>query len=114
MYSNDFPLMWDFCVDKGFDVFTWTTPPALSVCQGKEFVVLCPISHCSGELLYCKCAVLIPIQLTASGDCSVRLWDVGGGVMLDEFKAHSGSVKSIDVKMDEPSQSCTLLTECVN
>ena len=49
------------------------------------------------------CALLLPIQLTASGDATVRLWDVVGGVMLDEFKAHRASVKSVDVKMDEPS-----------
>ena len=28
----------------------------------------------------------IPIQLTASGDATVRLWDVMGGVTVDEFK----------------------------
>ena len=48
-------------------------------------------------------ALLLPIQLTACGDATVRLWDVVGGVMLDELKAHRASVKSIDVKMDEPS-----------
>ena len=45
--------------------------------------------------------VFLSTQLTASGDATVRLWDVVGGAMLNEFKAHSASVKTVDVKMDE-------------
>lgn len=39
--------------------------------------------------------------LTASGDTTVHLWDVVGGASLASFRAHSGSVKSVDVKADE-------------
>ena len=45
----------------------------------------------------------LSLQLTASGDTTVRLWDVVGGVSLASFRAHSGSIKSVDVKADEPS-----------
>ena len=45
-------------------------------------------------------------QLSSSGDTTVRLWDVVGGALLTTFKAHTGSVKSVDVKKDEPSEWC--------
>ena len=48
--------------------------------------------------------VTIP-QLSASGDTSVCLWDIVGEGLLTPFKAHTGSVKSVDVKSDEPSES---------
>lgn len=57
----------------------------------------------------CYAQFLHNIQLTGSGDATVRLWDVVGGVMLTEFKAHSASVKTVDIKTDEPSQSCLQL-----
>ena len=44
------------------------------------------------------------LQLSSSGDTSVRLWDTVGGALLTTFKAHTGSVKSVDVKSDEPSE----------
>jgi len=46
----------------------------------------------------------IILQLSSSGDTSVRLWDTVGGALLTTFKAHTGSVKSVDVKSDEPSE----------
>lgn len=44
------------------------------------------------------------LQLSASGDTSVCLWDIVGEGLLTPFKAHTGSVKSVDVKSDEPSE----------
>ena len=44
------------------------------------------------------------LQLSASGGTSVCLWDVVGEGLLTPFKAHTGSVKSVDVKSDEPSE----------
>ena len=43
------------------------------------------------------------LQVTASGDRTVRLWDVVGETLLTTFVGHIGSVKSVDVKCDEPS-----------
>ena len=46
------------------------------------------------------------MQVTASGDTSLCLWDVVSGSLLTTFKAHHGSVKSVEVKQEEP---CKLL-----
>ena len=43
-------------------------------------------------------------QLTGSGDRSIALWDVVGMTRLATFKAHLGSVKSVDVRREEPSE----------
>ena len=39
-----------------------------------------------------------------------------GGALLAEFRAHTASVKCIDVNMDEPSQSSVYIFDihCVN
>ncbi len=45
-----------------------------------------------------------PPQVTASGDTSLQLWDVVGNSSISTFKAHTGSVKAVDVKADEPCE----------
>ena len=44
------------------------------------------------------------LKFSGSGDATVRHWDVVGGALLAEFKAHTASVKSIDVNVAEPSK----------
>lgn len=47
-------------------------------------------------------------QVTASGDTSLRLWDTVSSCLLCTFKAHTGSVKTVDVKLDEPGKILSL------
>ena len=42
--------------------------------------------------------------MTASGDTSVIHWDVVSGKSIATYKYHTGSVKTVDVKYDEPSR----------
>ena len=48
--------------------------------------------------------VVFVLQLTGSGDNKVRLWDVVTGALLGEFFSHTGSVKAVHSKKDEPSE----------
>ena len=41
--------------------------------------------------------------MTASGDMTISEWDVVRGELVATYKSHTGSVKSVDVKNDEPS-----------
>lgn len=43
----------------------------------------------------------LPLQVTASGDQTVRLWDVNRDECLAVFKGHSCSVKSVDFREDD-------------
>ncbi len=49
--------------------------------------------------------------MTASGDQRLRLWDVVGETLLTSFSGHTGSVKSVCVKKDEPSESNGLIND---
>ena len=53
--------------------------------------------------------------VTASGDKRLCLWDVIGETLLTTFSGHQGSVKSVCVKRDEPSEwgVSTLWDVCV-
>lgn len=42
--------------------------------------------------------------MTASGDTTIGQWDVVRGESVATYKSHTGSVKSVDVKKDEPSE----------
>ena len=53
-------------------------------------------------------------QMTGSGDTTVAQWDVMRGESIATYKSHTGSVKTIDVKHDEPSMHRLILTECVS
>jgi denticleless len=41
--------------------------------------------------------------ITGSGDTTIAQWDVVRGESVATYKSHTGSVKTIDVKQDEPS-----------
>jgi denticleless len=41
--------------------------------------------------------------VTASGDTTIGQWDVVRGESVATYKSHTGSVKSVDVKRDEPT-----------
>ena len=41
--------------------------------------------------------------MTGSGDTTIAQWDVVRGESVAEYKSHTGSVKTIDIKQDEPS-----------
>ena len=63
--------------------------------------LLARILFCFSLSFYLFPRLSLSLQLTASGDTTVHLWDVVGGASLASFRAHSGSVKSVDVKADE-------------
>ena len=44
------------------------------------------------------------VQMTASGDTTIGQWDVVRGESVATYKSHTGSVKSVDVNKDEPSE----------
>ena len=50
------------------------------------------------------------VQVTASGDTTIGQWDVVRGESVATYKSHTGSVKSVDVKRDEPSEPYTYYT----
>ena len=41
--------------------------------------------------------------MTGSGDTTIAQWDVARGESVAVYVSHTGSVKTIDVKQDEPS-----------
>ena len=41
--------------------------------------------------------------MTGSGDTTIAQWDVTRGESVAVYKSHTGSVKTIDVKQNEPS-----------
>ena len=55
-------------------------------------------------------------QITGSGDTTIAEWNIVRGVSVAVYKSHTGSVKTVDVKKDEPSEfnliHCMLC--CVN
>jgi WD40 repeat protein len=56
------------------------------------------------------CDVCVIVQVTASGDTTIGQWDVVRGESVATYKSHTGSVKSVDVKRDEPSEPYTYYT----
>ena len=51
-------------------------------------------------------------QITGSGDTTIAEWNIVRGVSVAVYKSHTGSVKTVDVKKDEPSEFNMLC--CVN
>ena len=49
------------------------------------------------------------VQITGSGDTTISQWDIVRGESVASYKSHTGSVKTVDVKMDEPSE-CIKIT----
>lgn len=52
------------------------------------------------------------VQMTGSGDTTIAEWDVVRGDSVAIYKSHTGSVKTIDVKQDEPS-ICSIRSTCM-
>ena len=50
------------------------------------------------------------MQVTASGDTTIGQWDVVRGESIATYRSHTGSVKSVDVNINEPSEQ--LLYTC--
>lgn len=50
------------------------------------------------------CDSMYPSQVTASGDTTIAEWDVVRGESVASYRSHSGSVKTVDTKKDEPSK----------
>ena len=65
-----------------------------------EYVV-CPTELICSHIL-CK-----PLQMTASGDTTLSEWDVVRGESVATYRSHTGSVKTVDTKADEPSMFIT-------
>lgn len=63
------------------------------------------VPHYSIVLLHVYIMCVFNYQMTASGDTSVVHWDVVSGKSIATYKYHTGSVKTVDVKYDEPSRS---------
>lgn len=54
----------------------------------------------------------LTLQVTASGDQTIRLWDVNRDDCLALFKGHSCSVKSVDFREDDICKFCCFVGEC--